>query len=69
MFADYRHDVCQVQKKKNYCCFGLVKAVPLQLVSELLDKVQWVYEMQKMQEVTQKKKNCCIDKCYMMVIK
>jgi hypothetical protein len=44
------------KKKKNYCCFGLVKAVPLQLVSELLDKVQWVYEMQKMQEVTQKKK-------------
>jgi len=44
------------KKKKNYCCFGLVKAVLLQLVSELLDKVQWVYEMQKMQEVTQKKK-------------
>jgi hypothetical protein len=55
MFADYRHDVCQVQKK-IYCCFGLVKAELLQVVSELLDKVQWVYEMQKMQEVTQKKK-------------
>jgi hypothetical protein len=56
------------KKKKIYCCFGLVKAVLLQLVSELLDKVQWVYEMQKMQEVMEKK-NCCIDKCYIMVIK
>jgi hypothetical protein len=61
--------MCVKYKKKMYCCFGLVKVGLLQLVSELLDKVQWVYEMQKMLEVTQKKKICCIDKCYMMVIK
>jgi hypothetical protein len=61
--------MCVKYKKKIYYCFGLEKSGLLQLVSELLDKVQWVYEMQMMQEVTQIKKNCCIDKCYMMVIK
>jgi hypothetical protein len=25
MFADFQHDVCQVQNKKIYCCFGLEK--------------------------------------------
>jgi len=59
--------MCVKYKKKIYCCFRLEKVELLQLISELLDKVQWVYEMQKMQEVM--KKNCCIDKCYMMVIK
>ena len=36
MFVDHRHDVCQVQKK-NYCCFGLVKAELLHFSSLIVE--------------------------------
>ena len=43
------------KKKTNLLLFWAWKVGLLQLVSELLDKVQWVDEMQKMHEVTKKK--------------
>jgi hypothetical protein len=42
-----------VKYKKKLLLFWAWKAELLQLVSEPLDKVQWVYEMQRMHEVTQ----------------